>query len=310
MGKYMPEGRLLESEKNSAYLKSLSNLSEAFSRGEILEGRAVSCNQNHDLIVDLGFCTGLIPRSEGAIGIDDGETKDIALISRVGKSVCFKIVGFNTENEEVLPILSRRQCQMDCMKNYVKTLKKGDIIEVRVTHLEPFGAFCDIGCGIIALMPIDCISVSRISHPKDRFYKGQYIKAVVKAFDEMGRITLSHKELLGSWEENARNFQSGETVSAIVRSIEPYGIFAELAPNLAGLAETKEGVAVGDRASVFIKSLIPEKMKVKLIIVDSFKEEKQTIKEPEYFVSAPHIDKWTYSPENAKKQIETVFLDQ
>ena len=35
---------------------------------------------------------------------------------------------------------------------------------------------------------------------------------------------------------------TGETVGGIVRSIEPYGIFIELAPNLAGLAEPRENV--------------------------------------------------------------------
>ena len=38
-----------------------------------------------------------------------------------------------------------------------------DILPCIVTHIEPFGAFCDVGCGISALLPIDCMSVSRIS---------------------------------------------------------------------------------------------------------------------------------------------------
>lgn len=310
MKKYFPEGALLETEKNKSYFKNLSSLTCAFSSGEILEGRAISCNLSHDLIVDLGFCRGIIPRSEGAIGIDEGETKDIAVISRVGKPVSFKVIGFNTESDEVMPILSRRQAQMDCIKNYVSTIKKGDIIDARITHLEPFGCFCDIGCGVVSLLPIDCISVSRISHPKDRFMTGDYIKAVCKSFDDKGRITLSHKELLGSWEENASQFKSGETVSGIVRSVESYGVFVELAPNLAGLAELKEDVKVGDTASVFIKSLIPEKMKVKLIIVDSFKDSEKEKKEPIYFIDSGHIDKWVYSPENAVKTVETIFNEE
>ena len=64
-----------------------------------------------------------------------------------------------------------------------------------------------------------------------------FVKAVVKSIDrETGRIYVSHKELLGTWEENANNFNIGQTVSGIVRSIEPYGIFIELASNLAVLA--------------------------------------------------------------------------
>ena len=46
------------------------------------------------------------------------------------------------------------------------------------------------------------------------------IKVIVKSFDDSGRVTLSHKELLGTWEENASFFNVGETVSGIARSIE------------------------------------------------------------------------------------------
>ena len=82
------------------------------------------------------------------------------------------------------------------------------------------------------MIPIDCISVSRISHPSDRFTLGQTIQAVVTSVSDF-RIGLSHKELLGTWMENAAKFAVGETVSGIVRSVESYGVFVELTPNLA-----------------------------------------------------------------------------
>ena len=46
-------------------------------------------------------------------------------------------------------------------------------------------------------------------------------------------------------------------MGGIVRSIEPYGIFIELAPNLAGLAEPRENVRVGHTLSK-IKDVDPE----------------------------------------------------
>ena len=158
--------------------------------------------------------------------------------------------------------------------------------QAEVTHLEPFGCFVDIGCGISSLIPIDSISVSRISHLSDRFQVGQNIRAVIKAL-EGGRVFLTHKELLGTWEENARLFHRDETVTGIVRSVEHYGIFVELTPNLAGLAEPKEGVQVGQTASVYIKSLIPEKMKIKLTVVDSFFSELPA--QPMQYLSLIHI---------------------
>ena len=53
-------------------------------------------------------------------------------------------------------------------------------------------------------------------------------------------------------------FSDGETVSGIIRSVESYGVFVELAPNLAGLAEYRNDVYPGQTAAVYIKSIIPE----------------------------------------------------
>lgn len=50
------------------------------------------------------------------------------------------------------------------------------------------------------------------------------------------------------------------------------GIFIELKPNLIGLADYKENVKYGDSVNVFIKKIIPEKKKIKLIIMNKSKE--------------------------------------
>lgn len=276
--------------------------------GQIFEGRCILCDGEHNLHIDLGKYTGMIPRDECVYSLKNEPVKDIAAISRVGKCVCFKIKDCITdEYGRRRIILSRRDAQRECYENYIKNLVGGDIIDARITHLEPFGAFADIGCGIVSLMSIDCISVSRISHPRDRFSEGQFIKAVVKAPpNERGMVSLSHRELLGSWEENAAKFETGQTVDGIVRSVEPYGIFVELSPNLAGLAELREGAETGMHASVFIKNIIPEKMKIKLVIVDLYRSPRK-FNTFEYYTDENHIDYWRYSPIGAEKCIESFF---
>lgn len=307
MKNYFPEGKLLETVENKKTVCSPSALSEAAAREELLEGRAMLCDSQHNLVVDLGCMQGIIPREEGAIGIAEGSVKDIALISRVGKAVCFQVKSVRSDTSgRFYAMLSRRSAQERCRDEYIKRLVPGDIIDARITHLESFGAFCDIGCGIISLLPIDSISVSRISHPADRFCVGDDIKAVVRAVDSWGRITLSHKELLGTWEENAGLFSAGETVQGIVRSVEDYGIFIELTPNLAGLAEYKEGIYAGQQASVYIKNLIPDKMKVKLIVIDSF-DAPSSRRDTKYFLQRNHIDRWRYSPDSSERLIESIF---
>ncbi len=306
---FMPEGYYFGSRTNAEMISSTDGLIRAMEDGTVLESRAVMCDSDHNLIVELGDNIGIIPRSEAVMTLPGEDIREIAIITRVGKAVCFKVTSVDTTGQEPKIYLSRRLAQQECYENYISKLNAGDVIDAKITHEEPFGCFCDIGRGIISLLSVDCISVSRISHPKERFFTGQYIRAIVKkSVKHDGRIALSHKELLGTWEENAANFNQGETVSGIVRSVEPYGIFIELAPNLAGLAEWREGIEPGQCAAVFIKSIIPEKMKIKLVAVDSYSCENVS-KKMKYYDERPHIDYWKYSPDSCEKVIETVFDD-
>lgn len=308
MKKYLPEGIGFLTAENKRLLSSVHLLREAYHNGTVLEARAVLCDRAHNLHMDLGEIHGFMPREECALGIAEGTVRDIAVISRVNKPVCFKILGFQDGADGVpTALLSRRAVQEACKTQYIARLQSGDVIDACITRLEPFGAFCDIGAGLPALLPIDNISVSRIPHPNVRFSVGQPIRAVLKGVDENGRITLSHKELLGTWEENAAHFRAGETVPGIVRSIEKYGIFVELAPNLAGLAEYVPGVRAGDCASVYIKSINPERMKIKLILVDHFPSAETDFRYT--YMDTEHICVWKYSPDTALKHIETVFSE-
>lgn len=304
--KFYPEGKNQELSKQ---FESLDELKAAMIQGEILESKVLLCDREHNLHVDLGAVRGIIPRVEGAVGIDDGSVRDIALISKVNKSVCFTVLGFQRDiYDNNLAILSRRAVQLRCLNEYLGKLIVGDVIDARVTHLEKFGAFIDIGAGINALIPIDMLSVSRITHPNERLTEGQNIKVVLRK-KEPNKLTFSLKELLGSWEENANNFSPGETVTGVVRSIEDYGVFVELAPNLAGLAEPQENLFIGQQVAVYVKSVIPSKMKIKLVVVEAFNE----IAKPtplKYYIDDEHIDRWQYSPKESQKQIYTDFEEE
>jgi len=307
MSKYLPEGKLINTKENISALKSPDTIRDAFKQGMILEGRVMLCDNEHNLHVDLGCMAGIIPREEGALGISEGTTRDIALISKVNKPVCFVITDFGfDEYGEIFAILSRKKVQEMCMEYYISALETGDIIDAKICHMEPFGVFADIGAGINALLPIDSISVSRIPHPNVRFTPNQDIRAIVKSRDELGRIVLTHKELLGTWEENAKKFSVGETVPGIVRSTEKYGVFVELTPNLAGLAEVSESILPGQNTAVYIKSIIPERMKIKLIIVDCF-DAAYPVQKLHYFINDSHISYWKYSPMSSEKVIESFF---
>lgn len=297
---YLPEG--WNSNRANGYTPE--QLEIARREGKILEGNAILCDQGHNLLVELGCARGLIPREETALGIAQGTTKEIAVLSRVGKSVCFHVEGKTGE----LYRLSRRSAQEEAIRRYLSHLAPGDVIPARTTHLEPFGVFADVACGLVSFIGIENLSVSRIPHPGERVRSGQNLYAVVKEVAPH-RITLSHRELLGTWEENCAGLSPGMTVSGIVRGIEEYGVFVELTPNLSGLAERREDLQVGSSVTVYIKAILPERMKIKLVILENQQEpRKRLIAMGDYFIRQGHLSKWRYSPENCKeKQIETVF---
>ncbi len=313
--RYLPEGELIRDYENRECLSSFRALERAYEKRRILESFALLADADFNLHFDHCGVSGIMPREEVVWSPAGEPVKDVAILTRVGKPVCFQIAGFRrSEDGEPVAILSRRLAQEECYREYVSLLTQGDVIPAAVTHLECFGAFCDVGCGIVSLLSIDSISVSRISHPRVRFSPGDRVPVVVKNVDAEGRIFVSQRELYGTWEENAALFTPGETVTGIVRSIENYGVFVELTPNLAGLAEPKEGVAVDRSVAVFIKSIIPEKMKVKLIIIDAGREtfgrDALPHRPPRYFTDpkrVSHIDAWRYSPAVCPRVIETSF---
>ena len=272
---------------------SIAELRAAAASGEILQATALAFDTRRQLRFDLGGVRGVMPFAACAEGADTGAVRDIAVLTRVGRATCFVIESLD-EDAEGRPLcrLSRARAQQMCREEYLDGLEPGDILPCAVTHIESFGAFCDVGCGISALLPIDCMSVSRISSPADRVSVGQQILCAIRSRDSQGRFVLT--------------FTPGETVVGIVRSVEDYGTFVEIAPNLAGLAESCPDLRPGQAVSVYIKSILPEKMKIKLVIVNRALGQSHRF-DLHYFLTEGHIDRWVYSTPESKKQIVTEF---
>ena len=307
MNQYLPEGLRFKQASNRDSIGSCAGLQQAMELGQPLEARAVRCDADHNLWVELGGVLGLIPREETALGIREGTTRDIAILSRVGRPVTFVVESIERGDPPVAR-LSRRRVQAQALSHLVKTLEPGMVIPATVTHTEPFGAFVDIGAGIVSMIRIEQISVSRISHPRERFLPGDPIYVVVTGVDKAAnRIFLSHRELLGTWAENADRFSQGETVSGIVQGVRDYGSFVELTPNLSGLAEPSDGVSDGDFVSVYIKSISYDQCKVKLLIIDHVPPFARA-RPMQYFITGGTLDHWVYRPKLGNRPaIETRF---
>lgn len=263
--KFIPEGW-----NNMPKAFSLEELSIASINGNIMQAKVTKCDSNYNLYLDLGNnITGIIPREEvEAISVDEtGFPKPNICTSKVDKFVQFKVKDVSKKD---IVILSRKAAEKEAVSWVKNDLKEGMEVLGIVKNIRPYGAFVEIGGGIVGLVHIEDISVARIKTPYERLKIGQKIKIVIKSIDrKTNRIILSYKEMFGTWEDNIKEFKEGMKVRGIVREIEKNknGIFIELKPNLVGLAEYKENVEYGNNVNVYIKKIIPEKKKIKLLIV-------------------------------------------
>lgn len=263
--KFMPEGW-----ENEVTELNGEDVNKYIKEGNILQGLVKECDEQYNLYVKFeNGLTGIMPRAEvEAVNIEGtGLPKENLCTGKVHKFVQFKIKELTEDNKV---ILSRKKVQEEAL-NWIKNdLKEGQTVTGIVKNIKPYGAFVEIGGGIVGLVHIEDLSVARIKTPYERLKIGQKVNIVVKSINrETGKVILSYKETLGSWEENAEKFTQGTTTKGIVRETEKNknGIFIELTPNLVGMAEYQEGLEYGQDINVLIKRIDKDKKKVKLIIV-------------------------------------------
>ena len=237
---------------------------------EILQGIVNSCDEDYNLHVNLGNgIKGIMPREEvEAINAgENGYPKESLCTGKVNKFVQFKI---KEVKDDYNVVISRREVQQEAIQWVKNDLQVGQKVSGIVKNIKPYGAFIEIGGGVVGLAHIEDLSVARIKSPSERVKIGQKLDVLVKSIDRNeGKVILTYKELLGTWEENAEKFQEKTYVKGIVRETEKNknGIFIELTPNLVGMAEYVDGLEYGEPVDVYIKKIIPDKKKIKLIIV-------------------------------------------
>ena len=263
--KFLPEGW-----NNEITKVDKTNIEEYIHNREILQGLVKECDDNYNLHINFeNGLNGIIPREEvEGINIqEDGLPKENLCTGKVHKFVQFKVKDIDSQNRI---ILSRKQVQQEALNYIQNSLEIGQKVTGIVKNIKPYGAFIEIGGGIVGLAHIEDLSVARIKTPHERLKIGQKLEVVVKSIDrEQGKVILSYKELLGSWEENAEKFTPGIKVKGKVRETEKNknGIFIELTPNLVGMAEYEEGLEYGQDVDVYIKKIDMDKKKIKLLIV-------------------------------------------
>ena len=187
----------------------------AMQQRRVLQARAVLCDERHALHVPLGCCEGVIERAEGARGIAGGQTRDLAILSCVGRPVCFHVLGFFPDGRARL---SRRSAQEQALDLLLRQ-RPGDILPAVVTGLAEFGAFCDIGCGALGLLTMRDL-LGTWQENAARFRAGQTVTGVVRTVTDYGAFIALTPNLCGLAETDGR-LRPGQAVCVFIRAILP-----------------------------------------------------------------------------------------
>lgn len=248
-------------------LEELQNIKE---NQQVLDMYIEEIDENLNMIGKIGKnVKAIIPRGEASSVVgEDGLVEEKFIVNKVGKvlPVCIKEIVQNNDGIEL--IMSKRLLELKVRKWMYMHLKPGVKLRGIVVGLKDYAAFVDVGGGVTGILKLHDMSDSRLTNASDMFKLGQRINVVVKKYDrDTGRIELTYKELLGTFEENVKNFKEGDIVEGIVRNRIKSGVFVELKPNVIGIAEHVNGIESNQKVLVSIKKINLEKKKIKLVII-------------------------------------------
>lgn len=306
MNIYLPEKEITNDKINT-----FKDLVTASKTNKVLSCKVIKCNEDYSLQVKIGKFTGTIDYKD--LELNPENLKKHTIIKMVGHYVKAVIIDLRKDENGVEVKLSRALCQKMCKESYIDKLVPGQVIPVCIDGINKYGIFCDIACGFKALIHPSDLCMMPVIDMNEQLQKCTKLYVVVKDIDdETGKILLSHKELLGTWDEEAEQIKQGEVIIGTIINKTDFGVFISIGQNLKGVADIDENsseLEPGDKVSVYIKNINRSKMKIRLNIIEVI--EKQS-KEPitfKYYITDGTIDTWNYSPEGCEKEIKTIFRE-
>jgi small subunit ribosomal protein S1 len=278
-------------------------LEQAFAHGIAVEGLVTGENKGgYD--VQLGSIRAFCPGSQ-----IDRRRGDAA--QYVGQRFQFRITKLDGKARNV--VVSRRQLlEEDAAAQGAATwaeLREGAVVTGTVTSIRDFGAFVDLG-GIDGLIHVSELGHARVTTPADVLTVGQRIQAQVVKLEPSaepgrpGRVGLSLRALAPDpWATVRERFPVGVSVRGVVRRLEAFGAFVELAPGLDGLvhvsrmaldrrvAHPRQVVSSGDEIDVTIVEIDLVKRRIGLSMVEHERQAKDSAEAEERRDTEAHLAK-------------------
>lgn len=250
---------------------TLDNIKKILDEEQVVDMLVQDIDDSYNMLGVIGNnIKATLPRNESSSIVgEDGYVDTKHIVNKKGKilHVCIKEIIENGDGTFEL-IVSKKKLELKVRRWMYMHLQAGMKLKGIVVSTNDYAAFVDVGGGVTGILKSEDLTDTVIKHTSDVLKVGQRIQVTVKKYDrDTGRIELSYKEQLGTFEENVKKFKEGDIVEGVVRGRIKSGVFVELKPNLVGLAEHVNGVEYGQKVLVSIKRIIPEKKKIKLVII-------------------------------------------
>jgi small subunit ribosomal protein S1 len=220
-----------------------SELEAAFAHGLPVEGTVSAVNKG-GVDVMIGGVRAFCPISQ----LDARHTEDAAAF--VGQKLQWRITRYEQAGRGANVVVSRRalleEAQAERAAELRGTLAVGAVVKGRVSALKEYGAFVDLG-GVEGMLHVSELGFQRVAHPKDLLSVGQEVEVQILKIEKSDdakkgyRIALSLKSLeKDPWSDVATRFYEGARASGVVRRLETFGAFVEVAPGVEGLLHVSE----------------------------------------------------------------------
>ncbi len=243
-----------------------------YGEGDLVEGR-ITKKVKGGYMADIGV-EAFLPASLATLK-SFGNTNQL-----IGQTFQFKIVKINKPRKNI--VISRKdalqQQKEEDKKKIFDNLEKGTVVSGIVRNITDFGAFVELGAGIVGLLHITDMSWGRVSHPSEVLAIGDNIEVMVLDFDkENMRISLGLKQKTPNpWETVDTKYAVGSKVKGTVVNLAPYGAFVELEKGVEGLlhiselswtkkyGHPNEMLAIGDRIEAVVLDIDKDNRKISL----------------------------------------------
>jgi ribosomal protein S1 len=243
--------------------------------GSLVHARVMRAGHG-GLELKIGPLHAFMPKSQTGLARDEDPQ------ALVGRNVTCEVIEVDAERQRVVvsrKLVVQKERESTHQKE-VDSLAVGQVVQGRVTRVEPYGVFLRFGRGLEGLVHVSNLSHERVEDPKSVYAEGQTLDAKVLYIKQGGKkIALGVKQLGESpWLAAEKHHYKGQIVEGTVERLADYGAFVAIAKGVVGLLHRSEMgvgrerapssiVRVGERVSVRIVELDTEAERLSLSLV-------------------------------------------